>query len=593
MMKSRLTLAYLLIFSSFYAQHKNISKNQGLKYAYSRFETSNIELCEKKSEDLLRQTAEAYFYMSDYECAAKVYTCLFDRNNQQERDIHYHYIISLKSSHNDQLADKLLDDFILKYPSDSRSLKNNYSYPTFLSLQLSEFTNWNGNTAHSDYGGKFVSDGVLWCSTNPLYSGNQFDEWTGEEYSNIFYQNIHPKSERFKSFLTLNEMYHESTFTIDEAEQIVYYTRNKEVEDLDSNMLLGLEIRRARFDQGNWVDIGVLEIAGMEHANLAHPALSVDGKRLYFVSDAKGGFGESDIWFADIVNGIPINVQNAGPEINTASRESFPYVSSNGQLFFSSDGHPGIGGLDVFKADFLSDSIKIDVLPSPVNSEGDDFSFYLNEKEKIGFISSSRKGGNGSDDLYSFKFEFLLKTKILEEKENDTLENQVQQENKILEVITGTNKVDHINPNEGDPVVKDQHKNTLLLNNQSEQIDSSNYTVKTIYFELNSFVLTAESQQELSRLAQYLNKNTKLSCEINAYTDCRGSVMYNLELSRKRAISTLNYLKKILDNEGQCTAQGFGETNLLNGCSCEENAKSSCSEFEHSLNRRIEFKITD
>ena len=350
---------------------------------------------------------------------------------------------------------------------------------------------------------------------------------------------------------------------------------------------MGLEIRIAKRVDGDWKDVGPLLIQGFEEVDFAHPTLSTDGSKLYFVANALGGYGQSDIWWIDLTHSAPFQAINAGERINSAGRESFPFVSQEGILFFASDGHPGFGGLDIYAAKELQLDAEIEHFQAPLNSKFDDFSIALDASGKNAYLSSNRSGGKGSDDIY----ELLLVSKT--EKKELILEVTQDSHPKVTQELTQA--VNREVTQEVNQEMSQDRIDASEMNNETtsieKAIDKPNdlYELPVLYFELNSAELTMQSQQALRDLSIYLNAHPELSLQINAFADCRGSASYNLGLSQSRANACLSFFNSMLINKKQVVAKGYGEQQLVNNCNCSD-PKLSCSEAEHAKNRRIEFQ---
>lgn len=201
--------------------------------------------------------------------------------------------------------------------------------------------------------------------------------------------------------------FHEASVTISKDLKTLYYTSNNYYKKkflTDSSGINNLQIFKASIDvSGSWVDIQKLPFNNNEYS-IGHPALSHDEKKLYFVSDMPGSYGQTDIFVVDIHEdgtfGAP---KNLGPKINTAGREMFPYIGEDNILYFSTDGHPGYGELDIFASKIFNNSVSQPInLDEPINSSADDFAFIIDDSRDRGFLSSNRQEGKGDDDIYSF-----------------------------------------------------------------------------------------------------------------------------------------------------------------------------------------------
>ncbi len=329
-----------------------------------------------------------------------------------------------------------------------------------------------------------------------------------------------------------------------------------------------------------------------------------------------GGFGVFDIYKATLNKdgsvGDPINL---GSRINTAAQEMFPYISSNNTLYFSSNGHLGLGGLDVFYASEIDGNITTTInIGIPVNSNADDFAFYLDETSAEGFVSSNRKGGVGSDDIYAIKklrslcdFKMTttvlsgvtknpiggtsvsvidIKGNILTTKSTDAfgiaqfiLECDLSFELEILMPDYESKKVTLI-PSKGENVDV-----VVALNPIEKLILADRVELQPIYFDFDKSNITAKAAFELDKLVQIMTKYPKMIIDAKSHTDNRGTDAYNFDLSNRRAKTTVQYVISKGIDSARITGEGKGENDPKVDCS------KGCNEEEHQMNRRSEFLI--
>ncbi len=267
----------------------------------------------------------------------------------------------------------------------------------------------NINSKYSDYAPSFYKGELVFASSRNTNSFSKIlHELNNQPFLDL-YTTVKTSDKRNIEKLkgTINTKFHESSAAFSKDRKTVYFTRNnyaKRKSRTNTEGTVLLKIYKASYDEGKWKDIEELPFSSDEYS-MAHPALSPDGKFLYFASDMPGSFGKSDLYVVEINEdgsfGIP---ENLGNQINTSGRETFPYISDKGTLFFASDGHLGLGGLDIFMA-MLNEEGDVGVynLNEPINSSKDDFTFIINEENKIGYFASNRKGGSGDDDIYGFR----------------------------------------------------------------------------------------------------------------------------------------------------------------------------------------------
>lgn len=357
--------------------------------------------------------------------------------------------------------------------------------------------------------------------------------------------------------------------------------------------------------------------------SVGHAALSRDEQTLYFVSDMPGGLGKTDIWYCELQKdgkwGIP---QNAGSIVNTAEEEMFPNVAEDGTLYYSSNGLPGMGGLDIFALKGAKNNWSEPVnLRYPLNSAGDDFAFITYDTKddaNTGYLSSDRKGGVGSDDIYSFSYSLpkiiLALTGITINKKTEALlpEAMVTLFDKNGRQIIGKQSTKNDGSfffeleKEMDYTVLGQKKtfysdsatvstkgltksDTLHVSLRLEPLFEIGKTIaiQNIHYNFDKDDIRPDAAKILEELVRTLRDNPELKIELASYTDSRGAAIYNLALSQRRAGSVVNYLVRRGISRSRLTAKGYGETHLLNHCS--DGVK--CSASEHQANRRTEFKI--
>ena len=378
------------------------------------------------------------------------------------------------------------------------------------------------------------------------------------------------------------------------------------------------------------------------------PSFSADERTLYFSSNRRGGKGGVDLYRVPIDNsgrfGRPINL---GSTINTPGDELFPYVSANGKLYFSSDGHPSIGGLDLFVASRNESEIVVEHLGVPINSIGDDFAISFSDSTQ-GYISSNRPGGKGDDDIYFFKstgsedrwwttapppvidtlnkkiVNYFVQVKVVDptgnpidsvkinvRKNGQTLSNEKTNKKGFIELIDlaendelvfKCDKEDFITVRssfsmEGktipESLLKKEMTDTtfqVIITMDRPEIGkeiSKLYEINSIYYDLDKADIRTDAAEELDKIVQFLTDNTQMNLELGAHTDARASTGYNLKLSQRRAESAVNYIIRRGITKDRIKPKGYGESQLINECS----DGVECPEEMHQQNRRTEFKI--
>ena len=369
------------------------------------------------------------------------------------------------------------------------------------------------------------------------------------------------------------------------------------------------------------------------------PAFSRDGRTLYFSSNRRGGYGGTDLYAATKNRrGRFSNVRNLGPNINTPGDEMFPYAGIDGVFYFSSTGHPGLGGLDIFAARRIAGKMVVENLGPPVNSNADDFGIFLYTPDK-GFFSSNREGGKGDDDIYTFinndpdlkivnyyltgvtltrdedgQEQILPNTTVKLYGANDELLNEglTGREGKFRfrvypeeDYVVMGEKPDYFTSRalfstKGKSVPKEKLKKLVTNKIFSTKIIldkivlNKSIVLENIYYDLDKWNIRPDAAKELDKLVTILKDNPEIKIELSSHTDSRASADYNLELSKKRAQAAVDYIVSHGIDPGRIIAKGYGESQLL--ISDEEIAKMKTEEEKeraHQKNRRTEFKVLE
>lgn len=317
---------------------------------------------------------------------------------------------------------------------------------------------------------------------------------------------------------------------------------------------------------------------------LGHPAVSPDGKYLYYVSDAVGGFGGKDIFRSRLVGNDFGPMENLGPDINTPGDEMFPYVRDSVTLYFASNGHPGMGGLDLFKA--TQDSTgkwHVENLKAPINSMGDDFGITFEGDKEKGFFSSNRNDARGYDHLYSFELPVI--TIFIEGIVSDVDENPIEDatvrivgkdglNEKVLAKKDGTYRVElerdiryvmmasargYLNQNFELKTGPEEKNETYIVDFYLSPI-SKPVVIEKIFYDFDKATLRPESQKALDEMIKMLNDNPNVTIELGAHTDRKGSDQYNERLAQRRAQSVVDYLIAGGIEKERLEAKGYGES---------------------------------
>ena len=612
------------------------------KYAYIDAIKTYERVYEKgyKSPEMLQKLANAYYFNGELEKSAKYYGELFTLTEDLESEYFFRYAQSLRGIKEYDKADAMMAKFIAKNQNDSRgklfAKKRDYLAEIKRNSGRYNIENAGINSKYSDYGTSFYGNKIVFSSARD--TGNfskKIHTWTGQYFTNLYSSDFSTDGtlggvDKFGK--KINTKFHESTTAFSKDGKTVYFTRNNYIDGKkgkDGNKVTLLKIYKATLVDSVWKDITALPF-NSDSYQVANPALSNDGKTLYFASDMTGSLGLSDIFKVKINDdgtfGVP---ENLGNTINTEGRETFPFVSLKDELYFSSDGHPGLGGLDIFIAKIPTEGPFKDALNvgEPANTSKDDFAMIINTDTKRGFMSSNREGGNGSDDIYKFletreiKFnceQFLIgivtdaqtgvvlpntKLTLFDDKFNKLKETTSDSEGKYdfgsvecekkyyvraeLSLYT-TKEVPVIIASESGktelPIELEKAVTNAIVGDDLGKI----LELKIIYFDLDKWNIRPDAALELEKVLAVLEQYPNMKIDIRSHTDSRASFKYNEKLSGQRAKSTLEWLVKNGVAKERLTSKGYGETQLVNQCA--DNVK--CTEAEHQLNRRSQFIIT-
>ena len=597
-----------------------------------------------KSQDMLQKLGDSYYFKADLDNAAKWYGELFSFTQDVAAEYYYRYAQSLKAVKDYQKADEMLAKFNQKSGNDLRAklAASQKDYLAQIKKNSGRYTIENAgiNSKYSDYGSAFYNNKVVFASARDTGGlGHRKHAWTGESFTNLYSADM--VSEGALSTPTrfgnnLNSRFHESTPAFTKDGKTIYFTRNnfldgKKGKDAKKSTLL--KIYKATLDGDRWSNITELPFDSDQY-DVAHPALSPDEKTLYFASNMPGTLGQSDLYKvainADGSYGTPMNLGNV---INTEGRETFPMVTSEGELYFASDGHPGLGGLDIFVSKAEKDGSYKEVLNvgEPLNSSHDDFGFLINEKTRLGYFTSNRDGGQGGDDIYKFKetkkIEYtceqllagvvtdketglpLANVKVTLSDANYKMIKEVSTDNEgkfymgsvdcQRKYYIKTEKADYntvetptITANEsGKTFVPIELEKPVKVVKVNDDLFKA-FGIKIIYFDLDKSFIRADAAVELAKILDVLEQNPTMEIDVRSHTDCRQTAKYNMSLSDRRAKSTIAWLVDKGINKARLTGRGYGESQLVNDCACEPTNQSNCTEEQHQANRRSEFIIT-
>ena len=634
-------LFYLIILSFYgsvlYAQQSQIKRADKKYDSYAYVDViqtyEKVALKGYKSEDMFKKLGNAYYFNSNFEGAAKWYGELFVLNPNPESEYYYRYAQSLKATGALEKSNQIMEEFRSKFTNDIRgklySETSNYMDQIKANSGRYNIEDAGINSKYSDYG-TFVHDNkVYFASARDTGNFSQRKHtWTGEYFTNLYFSAVDSvKVKKLKN--GLNSRFHEASPVFTKDGKTVYFTRNNYVngkKGKSENKINFIKLYKATLVNNKWTNITALPFTS-DNYSTAHPALSPDERTLYFASDMPGTLGQSDLFKVSINdNGGFGTPENLGKSINTEGKETFPFVTDENEIYFASDGRPGLGGLDVYAGKLNKDGTISDIqnLGTDINSPQDDFAYVIDPVSRIGYFSSNKEGGQGSDDIYKFIENRALRCVqelngaitdaqtgvVLAEAKVTLYENNVIKNTTIadsngaykFEVDCGktynvrAEKEKYATKEVSITIGKLSGKTNLpiALDPAACKVTVGDdlgkcFGIKMIYFDLDKSEITTAAAVDLEKILQVLNDNPTMKLDIRSHTDSRQTHQYNQILSERRAKSTINWLVKNGVKANRLTGKGYGETLLQNGCS----DGVDCSEAEHQMNRRSEFIITE
>lgn len=616
---------YLFLFVVAVSTTTLTAQNRDTKAAdkhYDRFEYTDAiqdyeRLIERGKADayVYERLADCYYYINDTDKAASFYKRVVDGGSAASESV-YNYAQCLKANGDFAASNTVMRSFAGMEPNDIRAqefMKN----PDYIPGLLNDTPKYDVanaadiNSEFSEFGGSMSGNTMFFSSARNTKRRDY--GWNDQPFLDIYAANWTDGTIGSAELIPgdVNTKFHEGTVAFSADGKRMYFDRNnyfKGKYKKDEEGVNQLNLYSAELVNGKWVDVQPLPFNSSEYST-GHPSLSKDGKTLYFVSDMPGGKGMADIYRVtlntDGTYGDPRNVSS----VNTEGKEVFPHIGDSGTLYFSSDGHPGLGGLDVFKAE----GSEITNLGLPINSGGDDFAFSMDEATMSGFVSSDREGGKGSDDIYqvteipSCDVNLIVtvvdnvtgsiirnakvdifdasRNKLGTEMTNDRGQVQFMGECDITYNLTaeadGYNSATAVATSSTDG----PYSVRIGMNPIEEIIQEDRVVLNPIYFDLDKSNIKPQAAFELDKLVQVMKKYPEMVIRVESHTDNRADDDYNMALSNRRAQSTVQYVisKGIAAN--RISGVGKGETELKVECG------NNCSSAQHQENRRSDFII--
>lgn len=427
-------------------------------------------------------------------------------------------------------------------------------------------------------------DQIYYTSTTEKATGDKKSEITGMKNADVFFSKKNEKGEWERPEPVegeLNTEFDEGIVAFSPDAQTMYLTKARR----ELNAPTSVEIYTSTRSDAKWSAPVKFEITADTLSTFGHPAVSPDGEYLYFVSDMPGGYGGKDIWRISLKERQG-SLVNLGPDINTEGNDDFPYVRSDGSLYFSSDGHPGMGGLDIFRATAVGDPAdlrwKVENMGFPINSAGDDFGITFGKGED-GFFSSNRGDARGYDHIYSFEYDPVRITieGLVMDKDEEPVKNA------IIRIVgnDGSNQKEVARDDGSFSFALQRGVKYVMLAgakgylNQKQEfasdstMEDANYwvefilpsiskpsVVENIFYDYDKADLRPESKTALNELIAVLHDNPNVTIEMASHTDRWGSDAYNINLSERRAKSVVDYLVENGISRDRLQPHGYGKS---------------------------------
>lgn len=640
--KHILLLAALILGQFAYGQMTRADKlfaNFNYPEAIEAYE-AELNKSTKKEGYISQRIADSYRLMGDYANAMQWYGKVVGLKGVDAVN-YFQYAKMLESTGHHDSAKVWFEKYIEKLPADTRAQKHRaYSSEKIAELLKDdgkyEILPVNINTEHDEFSPAFLGKKIAFVTnrTKEVSLIRRKHVWNNMPFFDIYVSDRQDDNDLIdpNPFPQYNGSYHEGPLTFTRDAKRIYFTRNASRGNSllkGTNKTVNLMIYTARkvtlgSGEEKWTDAEALGFNSTEYS-CEHPTVTADGQKLYFASDQPGGEGGMDLYVCDKTILGWSRPRNLGPEVNTSGDEVFPFITAQGDLYFSSNGHLGLGGLDVYKAfkDKENKGFKnVTNLGYPVNDVLDDFGFILDVNQVDGYFTSNRDGGMGRDDIY--------RVKVLEKVEEEIEEPTTPQlevfvfdkvtrkglDGAVVNIFTGKGElVNAIQVNDtgffrtersaytGElrfiTSYTNYSSNRQVVTIENLPIDNARINlplskdlgkvlnINPIYFDYDKSNIRPDAAIELDKIVRIMKENPTMVIEVASHTDCRGKGPYNYSLSNRRAKSSREYIISRGIDASRVYGQGYGETQLTN--QCEDGVY--CSEPAHQLNRRTEFRI--
>jgi outer membrane protein OmpA-like peptidoglycan-associated protein len=651
-MKNLLTTLIIFGFALVaFSQEQSKREQKGDKYYFLYDYEKAIKFyteTEQLTESGMRRLAESYQKTNRNDEAEQAYAKLVNTTNGRVPEDYYSYAALLRANGKYDESAFWMDKYQALKPDDLR-VKSFNAHRNELSTLMTDPGTFKVheqeiNSHDQDFGTAFLgTDRVVFASTRakPSLIKRKYN-WNGKPYLNLYVAEVENGQLKKPKKLDkrLNGKWHDGPASFNKAGNFMAFTRNNP-KDKSKDKVLELQIWFSSLDGDKWTKPEPF-VYNNESYSVGHAALAGDGQTMYFVSDMPGGYGGTDIYKTTRTgNGAWSQPVNMGPGINTEGDEMFPFIEDQNQvLFFSSDGHFGLGGQDIFYVSLggnVPGQSNVINTGSPVNTRHDDFAMIMNSTTNKGYFSSNRMGAENSDDIYGMDFFGTLKSTkriagLTKDQDNNLLGNvdlTLYEEDSDGDGEGAGNMIAKMRSDSegGFSFMVEGNKNYRIVGTKEDYTDGRTLVntfgrdsvlyadvvltkiiketpievntdlavavnMNNIYFDFDMSNIRPDAARELDKIVKAMNDNPSMEVRLSSHADCRGKKAYNQDLSDQRARASLEYIKARISNPGRISGKGYGETRLVNDCSCDTGDTSGCSEDQHQLNRRTEFTVT-
>lgn len=603
-----------------------------LKYADAKDKFNTSIEKEPESYEALKMLALTLQKMKDYKGAEQAYQLAlnFPQATLEDR---FNYGSMLMSSDKHANAELVFREYLTARPGD-KVAKSLLESCQFIELFKEDSGKYNIEALPllsnlSMYSPLLIKEGLAYTAER-AEEGNKANPWTGNSYNDVFYVELGGADQKPVAPI-FNSVYNDGPIAFNESQDYAVLTRSYSVNDgrkrkaneLNENNLF---LYSTELIDGVWTPLKELSMNSEDYSTM-HPALSAKGDTLYFSSDRVGGEGKYDLYMSTRGNeGNWTKPKNLGSEVNTAANEVFPVLKSDGSLYFSSNGHPSLGGLDIFKTENMDGSWrKPRNMNYPVNSTNDDLGLVYEDNDNIGYFSSNR---NGVDRIYKLvsratgvvaidgtvldKDQSPMQgatVKLIDTRSGEVIQELVTGPDGKFDFVLEPDKNYRIESNRDGYFTESYERSTvgqskdekeevvfnmreLLVTDPDGTFDPTGdnvYKVENIYYDYNKSHIRNDAALELNKLVKLMRDNPGISIELHSHTDAQGEDEYNLGLSQRRVESVRKYIVQKGLDFARVSGKGYGESRIINQC---KNGVT-CTDEQHEENRRTEFIVTE